>query len=315
MLLVLLSSPVFAGYIDLCKLITHKGFKTTFIPDTSKNEQVFSLSAGTLHQKGLFNLSSIPGLLKVYIPAGTIYGYVNIYLPINNKTGYVVRYNHAPECKYYYNDYANIPWDTPNQVHLVDIEQHDVYLRNWGGITAALSPFSLSTPLNKGGWLYIRRLSLLGTSEVHKITASFKVNTTIYKEWYDNGIIFSGNVPVITPTKPTNYTPPINNTDEPVIVDHSGALSVIFGTSTIKPDSAFSSESYSINISGATIKVEFGKSAIITNDNVQFTLDYKRIDNRIEIYNDDGKVILELVKYKGGLLVVPAKKLVLNPIM
>jgi len=157
-------------------------------------EKTISLGLGTLHQNGLDYVSSFPDTFRIFIPPGTIYGYVNIYMPIDGQEGIVVRYKRPPTgeyCQYAGQPahYGDVPWDVPNRVSLSTMEQRDVYLRNWGGLAAAVSPFSLQIPLSEAdsGWLYIKKLPF-ASSTIHKVTASFRVDVSIYKRWYNRAV-------------------------------------------------------------------------------------------------------------------------------
>jgi len=164
------------------------------LPDASScspEEKSLSLVLGTLHQNGLDYVSSFPDTFRIFIPPGTVYGYVNIYMPIDGQEGVVVRYKQPPVgefCQYagQPSHYGDVPWDVPNQVNLGTMEQRDVYLRNWGGLAAAVSPFSLQIPISSAdsGWLYIRKLPFT-SSTIHKISVSFRVDVSTFQNWYD----------------------------------------------------------------------------------------------------------------------------------
>lgn len=183
-----------AGFKDLFNLNDPKILCGQDVIDASgcaPEEKTLSLSLGTLQQRGLKYVSSFPDAFRIFIPPGTIYGYVNIYMPIDAQEGIVVRYKSPPDGVYCQfaeqpSHYDEVPWDVPNRVSLATMEQRDVYLRNWGGLAAAVSPFSLQVPMSESGsgWLYIRKLPFT-SSRIHKVSVSFRVNVRNYQRWYD----------------------------------------------------------------------------------------------------------------------------------
>jgi hypothetical protein len=193
-----------AGFKDLYNLNDPKIFCGQDLLDSSgcaPEEKSLSLSLGTLRQTGLDYVSSFPDAFRVFVPPGTVYGYVNIYMPIDAQEGIVVRYNQPPEGVYCQfagqpSHYDDVPWDVPNRVNLGTMEQRDVYLRNWGGLAAAVSPFSLQIPLSStgSGWLYIRKLPFT-SSTIHKISVSFRVNAAVFQRWYDDVVWDTGGDP------------------------------------------------------------------------------------------------------------------------
>jgi len=155
------------------------------------DEKSLSLTLGTLHQGGLDYISAFPDGFRIFVPPGTVYGYVNIYMPIDGEEGVVVRYQQPPA---FQGEYSNVSsWDVPNQVNLNTMKDRDVYLRNWGGLAAAVSPFYLSVPMSAGdsGWLYIRKLPG-SSSRIHKISVDFRVNVAGFLSWYDH-VIWDSN--------------------------------------------------------------------------------------------------------------------------
>lgn len=186
-----------AGFKDLYNLNDPKILCGQDVIDASgcaPDEKTLSLSLGTLRQTGLKYVSSFPDAFRIFIPPGTVYGYVNIYMPIDGQEGVVVRYQQPPDGVYCQfagqpSHYDEVPWDIPNRVSLSTMEGRDVYLRNWGGLAAAVSPFALQVPLSESGsgWLYIRKLPFT-SSRIHKISVSFRVDVAAYQRWYDEVI-------------------------------------------------------------------------------------------------------------------------------
>ena len=183
-----------AGFKDLYNLNDPKILCGQDVLDSSgcaPEEKTLTLSLGTLRQKGLKYVNAFPDAFRVFIPPGAIYGYVNIYMPIDGQEGIVVRFKRPPDGVYCQfagqpSHYQDVPWDVPNRVNLATLEKRDVYLRNWGGLAAAVTPFSLRIPLSTSGsgWLYIMKLPFT-SSRIHKITASFRVNVDVFQRWYD----------------------------------------------------------------------------------------------------------------------------------
>jgi len=183
-----------AGFKDIYNLNDPKilcGQDVLDLSGCTPEEKTLSLSLGTLRQKGLRYVNAFPDAFRVFIPPGTTYGYVNVYMPIDGQEGIVVRFKRPPDGVYCQfaeqpSHYQDVPWDVPNRVSLATMEKRDVYLRNWGGLAAAVTPFSLRIPLSESGsgWLYIRKLPFT-SSRIHKITASFRVNVDLYQRWYD----------------------------------------------------------------------------------------------------------------------------------
>ncbi len=192
-------SNVSHGFRDLYNLNDPKILCGQDLPDATScddapAEKTISFSLGTLHQNGLDYVGSFPDTFRIFIPPGTIYGYVNIYMPIDGQEGIVVRYKQPPVGEYCRfsgqpSHYEDVPWDVPNRVNLDTMAQRDVYLRNWGGLAAAVSPFSLQIPLGEAGsgWLYIRKLPFV-SSTIHKINASFRVDVSTYQDWYNSAV-------------------------------------------------------------------------------------------------------------------------------
>lgn len=186
------------GFRDLYDLNDPKILCGQDLPDVAScaipAEKSISLTLGTLHQNGLDYVGSFPDMFRIFIPPGTVYGYVNIYMPIDGQEGIVVRYKQPPVgeyCRYsgQSSHYEDVPWDVPNRVNLETMTQRDVYLRNWGGLAAAVSPFSLQIPLSEAssGWLYIKKMPFT-SSTIHKVTASFRVDVPTYQDWYNSAV-------------------------------------------------------------------------------------------------------------------------------
>lgn len=178
---------ILTGFDALYNLNDPKILCEKDLPDVSwcgpVEEKTLSFSIGTLVQPGLYHIDSFPDTFKFFVPPGTVYGYANIYMPSNAVEGFVVRYQRPPD---YQGQYAGVSsWDIPSQVSLNTMKQRDVFIKNRDGLAAAISPFSLSSPLSQSnaGWFYVRQLPST-SSTIHKLSISFRVNVAAYMAWY-----------------------------------------------------------------------------------------------------------------------------------
>ena len=289
----------FASYPSFYKVVKNKSFKELFVPDISKEKQSLTISVTTIANSGIDYVSSIPSTFKLYIPEGTIAGYINLYLPINNDTGYVARFKHQPLATFISSPLNKIPWSVPTSIKLDSLEKKDIYFKNRGGIVQILPSFALNSAMKKGGWLYIKKVNS-GSPTIHRVTASFTVQTDIYKNWYSANEL-PGDAPIAeTTTEAPSHS---SNTSE--------------------------TSSSSINIADLfNLNKKSSKYFIIIDDKyVELNLDkfnpYIQIEEKVLpiTYADDGCVItvslsndgtvLRFCKYNENLLLIQKNSIIL----
>ena len=144
------------------------------------------------------DIDSFPEGFRLFIPPGTVYAGVTLYFPINAREGVVVRYKRPPDCSYcqyggHPDEYDKVPWENDASTRLSDLAERDVYLPNGGGHASVLPAFSRTSPMSpeESGWLYIKKLPF-GSSRIHDVKVTIRVNVNAYLDWYNSVIEGSG---------------------------------------------------------------------------------------------------------------------------
>jgi len=152
------------------------------------------------------------------------------------------------------------------------------------------------------------------------------VDVAVYRKWHDSaawdakGDPVSGNNTVVMPaTSPAGTTTTDSATADPVNNSGSGSSSsnvisiLINGESSPIPEPVLQERKYLVTIGGIKVLIilQADNRATLQIGNVVYTYIYTEEGCLITL-RDEQTPLLELAKYKTGLMVVPVKKIVLE---
>jgi len=122
----------------------------------------------------------------IYIPPGAKKVKLNVTSDNKAEVGLAVRFKSPPKNNDYSSfSYADVNnWEGQGSIsHPSELEGSDYFFRNCDGITAIFVEGSFS-PLNDGGWLYIKVLG--EKNRIGKVLCRQEVDSETYKNWYDS---------------------------------------------------------------------------------------------------------------------------------
>lgn len=119
---------------------------------------------------------------KVFVPPGTLYAQIMIYLWHSSEIATVSRFDQPPTTDYGSWSYSDFPIDSDAGGTLGELTTNDYLTRNSGGHTTVVDQH-FGTPLVQGGWIYVKVLSLDGSTP-QEIRYTLRADVPTFVDWY-----------------------------------------------------------------------------------------------------------------------------------